>query len=182
MQVVQGLTAPGTMHDVFPSVARVGKEGNLADGLRLPPHLLSRAQTLCLLPLCSSSPPLSRSIPLRAAMASNLPASRLRSNNDFTWVRRLLRWQATEYDGRIWRRTIPLIDLQRGKILLFTSYVLAGLTLPASSFLMLLENYDLWLHHLSQHSLMLVVIFVQLCQMYVGVQPSVHLFCLFFTL
>jgi hypothetical protein len=87
-----------------------------------------------------------------------------------------------EYDGRIWCRTIPLIDQQRGKILLFTSYVLAGLTLPASSFLMLLENYDLWLHHLSQRSLMLVVIFVQFCQMYVGVQPSVHLFCLFFTL
>jgi hypothetical protein len=183
MRVVQGVTALGTAHDVFPSIARVGKEGNLAGGLRLPPHLLSRAQTLCLLPLCSSSPPSSRFKPPCAKMASNLPASHLRSNNDLMWVRRLLGWQATEYDGRIWGRTILFVDLQHDEIVLSSSYVLAGLALPMSSFfLILLENYGLQLHHLSPHSLVLVAIFVHLCEMHVGMWPSVRLFLLFFTL
>jgi hypothetical protein len=48
--------------------------------------------------------------------------------------------------------------------------------LPFSSFFMLLETYDLKLHHLSPHSIMLVVIFVHLYEMYVGVRLSVHQF------
>jgi hypothetical protein len=56
-------------------------------------------------------------------------------------VRRLLGWQAEEYDGMIRHRTIPLIGLMPGEIVLFTSYTLARFVLPASSFLMLLENY-----------------------------------------
>jgi hypothetical protein len=69
------------------------------------------------------------------------------------------------------------------KIILFTCYALAGFALPASSiFLTLLENYGLQLHHLTPHALTLVAIFVHLCEMYVGVQPSMRLFRLFFTL
>jgi hypothetical protein len=44
---------------------------------------------------------------------------------------------------------------------------------------MLLENNGLHLNHLSLHSITLVVIFVHLCEMYVGMRPSVRLFQLF---
>jgi hypothetical protein len=37
------VTAPDTVHDVFPSVTGVGKERNLPGGLRLLSHLLSCA-------------------------------------------------------------------------------------------------------------------------------------------
>jgi hypothetical protein len=88
-----------------------------------------------------------------------------------------------EYDRRIWCGTILLADLRHGEIMLFTSYVLAGLALPACfNFNMLLGNYDLQLHHLTSHFLALVVIFVHLCEMYVGVWPSVRLFWFFFAL
>jgi hypothetical protein len=64
-------------------------------------------------------------------------------------VRWLLKWQAVEYDKRIWCGIVPLIGLQPGVIVLFTSYALARLALLASSFLMLLKNYDLQLLHLT---------------------------------
>jgi hypothetical protein len=44
---------------------------------------------------------------------------------------------------------------------------------------MVLQTYGLQLHHLSSHSIMLVAIFIHLCEMYVGVQLSVRLFWLF---
>jgi hypothetical protein len=34
---------------------------------------------------------------------------------------------------------------------------------------MVLQTYGLQLHHLSSHSIMLVAIFIHLCEMYVGV-------------
>jgi hypothetical protein len=99
------------------------------------------------------------------------------------WVRRLLGWQTTEYDGRIWCIAVPLTNLQHGEIVLFASYALAGLALPVSSFFLTLpENYNLHLHHLTSHAIALVAIFAHLCEMYVGVRLSVHLFRLFFTL
>jgi hypothetical protein len=59
-------------------------------------------------------------------------------------------------------------------------YALSRLVLPFSSFFFtLLEWYGLQLHHMLLHSIMLVVIFIHLYEMYVGVQPSVHLFRLF---
>jgi hypothetical protein len=59
-------------------------------------------------------------------------------------------------------------------------YALSRLVLPFSSFFFtLLEWYGLQLHHMLLHSIMLVVIFIHLYEMYVGVQPSVHLFQLF---
>jgi hypothetical protein len=59
-------------------------------------------------------------------------------------------------------------------------YALSRLVFPFSSFFFtLLEWYGLQLHHMLLHSIMLVVIFIHLYEMYVGVQPSVHLFRLF---
>jgi hypothetical protein len=116
-------------------------------------------------------------------MVSSLPIPRLRSDDDLMWVRRLPGWQAVEYDGRIRRGTVPLTSLQLGEIVLFTSYTMAGFTLLVSSFfLTLLENYGLQLHHLTPYAIALVVIFIHLCEMYVGVRSSVHLFWLFFAL
>jgi hypothetical protein len=53
---------------------------------------------------------------------------------------------------------------------------------PLSSFVPLLEYYGLQLQHLSPNSIALVAIFVHLCEMYVGVWPSVRLFRCFFVL
>jgi hypothetical protein len=98
-------------------------------------------------------------------------------------VRQVLRWQATEYDGSIRRGTVSLTDIQPGETILFTSYALARFALLASSFFVtLLENYGLQLHHLTSHANVLVAIFIHLCEMYVGVRPSVRLFRFFFTL
>jgi hypothetical protein len=49
-------------------------------------------------------------------------------------------------------------------------------------FLMLLEFYGLQLQHLSPNSITLVAIFVHLCEMFVGVRPSVRLFRRFFVM
>jgi hypothetical protein len=55
--------------------------------------------------------------------------------------------------------------------------------LPFSFFFFtLLETYDLQLHHVSPHSITLVAIFIHLCEMFVGVRPSVRLFWLFHVL
>jgi hypothetical protein len=77
----------------------------------------------------------------------------------------------------MWCKSIPLTDLQASEFIFFTSYTLAGLVFPVSSFLFtLLEYYGLHLQHLSLHSLTLVVIFVHFCEMFVCVRPLVHLF------
>jgi hypothetical protein len=64
----------------------------------------------------------------------------------------------------------------------FATYAPVGLVPPLSSFLTLLEYYGLQLQHLSPNSIALVAIFVHLCEMYVGVRPSVRLFRRFFVL
>jgi hypothetical protein len=98
-------------------------------------------------------------------------------------VRKLLEWRSAEYDGRVQSRTVLLADLQRSKIVLFTSYALAELALPAYSFfLTLLENYGLQLDHLTPHAITLVAIFAHFYKMYVGIRPSMCLFWLFFML
>jgi hypothetical protein len=102
-------------------------------------------------------------------MASILPVSRFRSGSDLMKLRRLLGWQSPGYDGMVRCGAVLLKDLRPDEFIFFTSYALAGLVLPFSSFFTLLETYSLQLHHLSLHSIMMVVIFVHLCEMYVGV-------------
>jgi hypothetical protein len=126
----------------------------------------------------SSLPP-SRSHPQTTAMASILPASRFKSGSDLMKLRWLLRSQSSGHDGRVWCRAIPLGDLWPSEFIFFTSHALAGLVLPFSYFLTLLEWYDLQLHHLSPHSITLVVIFIHVCVMSVVVRPSMCLFRLF---
>jgi heme/copper-type cytochrome/quinol oxidase subunit 1 len=116
-------------------------------------------------------------------MVTSLHSPHIQSDEDLMRVWRLLGWRAGEYDGRIHRGTIPLTDLRPGEMVLFTSYALVGFMLPVPSFfLTLLETYGLQHHHLTPHALTLVAVFVHLCEMYVGVRPSVRLFRLFFVL
>jgi hypothetical protein len=72
--------------------------------------------------------------------------------------------------------------MRPGDFIFFVAYVLAGLVPPLSSFITLLEYYGLQLQHLSPNSIVLVAIFVHLCEMFVGVQPSWRLFQCFFIL
>jgi hypothetical protein len=97
-------------------------------------------------------------------------------------LRRLLRWQLPRYDGRVWCGAISIGGLQPGEFICFTSYALAELVLPFSSFFTLLETYGLQLHHLLPHSITLAVIFAHLCEMYLDVRPSMCLFWLFHVL
>jgi hypothetical protein len=77
-------------------------------------------------------------------MASNLSPSRLRSDSDLRKVRLLLRLQSLKFDGRMRCGSVPLAGLRPGEFIFFTSYALAGLALPFSSFFFtLLENYGL---------------------------------------
>jgi hypothetical protein len=78
-------------------------------------------------------------------------------------------------------RAAPLANMRPGDFVFFTVYTLAGLVPPLSSFfLTLLEYYWLQLQHLSPNSIALVVIFIHLCEMFLGVWPSVQLFWRFF--
>jgi hypothetical protein len=71
---------------------------------------------------------------------------------------------------------------EAGDFVFFAAYALAGLVPQLFSFLMLLEYYGHQLQHLSPNSIALVAIFIHLCEMYVGVRPSVWLFWRFFVL
>jgi hypothetical protein len=81
------------------------------------------------------------------------------------------------WEGMVQSHSAQRLVAQR--VHLLHSHALAGLVLPFSYFLTLLEWYDLQLHHLSSHSITLVVIFVHVCVMYVVVRPSMCLFRLF---
>jgi hypothetical protein len=92
-------------------------------------------------------------------------------------------WQAPGSEHRLKCGVVPLANLAPGDFVFFSAYALAGLVPPVSSFfLILLEVYGLQLQHLSPNSITLVAIFVHLCEMFVGVRPSVRLFRRFFVM
>jgi hypothetical protein len=98
-------------------------------------------------------------------------------------VRGLLGWSAPGLAGRIHAGAAPLGDLAAGEFVLFISYISYGLALPISPFfLLLLEEFGLQLQHLMPHSILQAVIFVHLCEMFVGVAPCTFLFHPFFVL
>jgi hypothetical protein len=115
-------------------------------------------------------------------MAAELPPSRFKTMSSLASLRRLMGWQAPSLACKVKSGAASLASMRPGDFVFFTAYALAGLVPPLSSFLMLLEYYGLQLQHLSRNSIALVVIFVHLCEMYVGVRPSVRLFRRFFVL
>jgi hypothetical protein len=116
-------------------------------------------------------------------MVVELPPSWFRLSISLANLRRLMGWQAPGFKHRLKHRVVPLANLEPGDFIFFSAYALAGMVPPLSSFfLMLLEFYGLQLQHLSPNSITLVAIFVLLCEMFVGVRPSVRLFRCFFVM
>jgi hypothetical protein len=91
-------------------------------------------------------------------------------------------WQGPSLASKLKNGTASLANMRPGDFVFFAVYALARLVPLLSSFLTLLEYYGLQLQHLSPNSIALVAIFIHLCEMYVGVQPSVRLFRCFFML
>jgi hypothetical protein len=117
----------------------------------------------------------------QSTMVAELPPSRFRSSGSLASLRWLMGWQAPGFEHKLKRGVVPLANLAPGDFVFFSAYAPAGLVPPVSSFfLMLLEFYGLQLQHLSPNSITLVAIFVQLCEMFVGVRPSMRLFHRFF--
>jgi hypothetical protein len=177
MRVTQGVIAPSIVHDDFPSIARVGKGERISQADSCSLIMFSCAQTS---PSSSFVLELSATFQISSTTHDNgvhPPCLSLPVGGDLTKLRRLLGWQSPGYDGRVWFGVVLLGDLQPGEFIFFTSYALAGLVLPFSSFFfMLQEPYDLQPHHLSPHSITLVAIFIHLCEMYVGKRSSMRLF------
>nr|CAH67173.1 H0211B05.10 [Oryza sativa] len=69
-----------------------------------------------------------------------------------------------------------------GRSVFFLSFAMAGLVPPFSSFFMdVLELYDLQMAHLTPNAVMTLAIFAHMCEMFIGVRPSLRLFRWFFT-
>jgi hypothetical protein len=121
--------------------------------------------------------------PPSTAMAAELPPSRFKTTGSLASLRRLMGWQALGLASRLKNGAVSLANMRPCDFVFFAVYALAGLVPPLSSFfLMLLEYYRLQLQHLSPNSITLVAIFIHLCEMYVGVRPSVSLYRCFFVL
>ena len=70
-----------------------------------------------------------------------------------------------------------------GEIILFVSFIRTGLCLPASAFLHQFLNYfGICLNHLAPNAVLHLSIFVHLCEAFLGIPPSLSLFCYFFHL
>jgi hypothetical protein len=115
--------------------------------------------------------------PPSTAMASELPSPRFKTTGSLASLRWLMGWQVPGLASKLKSGTASLATMIPGDFVFFATYAMAGLVPPLSSFfLTLLEYYGLQLQHLSPNSIALVATFVHLCEMYVGVRPSVRQF------
>ena len=70
-----------------------------------------------------------------------------------------------------------------GEIVLFVSFICAGLCLPASAFLhRFLSYFMISLNHLAPNVVLHLFVFVHLCETFLGIPPSLSLFRYFFRL
>jgi hypothetical protein len=70
-----------------------------------------------------------------------------------------------------------------GQIILFISFIRAGLCLPTSTFLYhFLHYFDISLNHLTLNAVLHLLVFVHLYEAFLGIIPSISLFCFFFRL
>jgi len=70
-----------------------------------------------------------------------------------------------------------------GEIVLFVSFIHAGLCLPASAFLhQFLDYFGICLNHLAPNAVLHLSVFVHLCEAFLGIPPSLSLFRYFFRL
>src|SRR6185503_18247200 len=107
-------------------------------------------------------------------MASLVHPRRFQTEAELNMVRCLLGWSPQETAWGIRVGSVPLGDLCAAEFVLFISHISTGMGLPISSFfLLLLEDFGLQLQHLTPHSILLMSIFIHLCEMFVGVRPGV---------
>jgi hypothetical protein len=88
----------------------------------------------------------------------------------------IIGWQSLGFDKKMQHGIMPLTGMQPGDFMYFSAYAMSGFMHPISFLFMVLEYYGLQLQHLSLQSIMLMAIFVHLCEMYVCVWVSVRLF------
>jgi hypothetical protein len=70
-----------------------------------------------------------------------------------------------------------------GEIVLFVSFIQAGLCHPASPFLhRFLQYFGISLNHLTPNVVLHLSMFVHFCESFLGILPSISLFCYFFHL
>jgi hypothetical protein len=74
-------------------------------------------------------------------------------------------------------------SLNPGEIVLFVSFIRAGLWLLASSFLhRFLRYFDISLNHLTPDAVLHLSVFVHFCETFLGILPSISLFRYLFRL
>ena len=89
--------------------------------------------------------------------------------------RTLIQWQPAEGHGRPSEKT--------SEIVLFKAFVECGLAIPACDFLRsLLFFWGIHLHHLTPDSILHIAIFVQLCEVFLGIYPHFDPFKSLFSL
>nr|AAP53981.1 transposon protein, putative, unclassified [Oryza sativa Japonica Group] len=112
---------------------------------------------------------------------SVLPPSRIVSEKQAGLPRRFMPESATGREIVMLGEGRPAPDYP-GRSIFFLPFAMAGLVPPFSSFFMdVLEFYDLQMVHLTPNAVMTLGIFAHLCEMFIGVRPSLRLFRWFFT-
>nr|CAE03901.2 OSJNBb0026I12.9 [Oryza sativa Japonica Group] len=112
---------------------------------------------------------------------SVLPPSRIVSERQAGLPRRFMPESATGWEIVSLGKGCPA-PRYPGRSVFFLPFAMAGLVPPFSSFFMdVLEFYDLQMAHLTPNAVMTLVIFAHLCEMFIGVRPSLRLFWWFFT-
>nr|CAE03546.2 OSJNBa0060D06.12 [Oryza sativa Japonica Group] len=112
---------------------------------------------------------------------SVLPPSRIVSERHAGLPRRFMPESATGREIVMLGEGRPAPDYP-GRSIFFLPFAMAGLVPPFSSFFMdVLEFYDLQMAHLTPNAVMTLAIFAHLCEMFIGVRPSLQLFRWFFT-
>nr|AAX95883.1 retrotransposon protein, putative, unclassified [Oryza sativa Japonica Group] len=112
---------------------------------------------------------------------SVLPPSRIVSERQAGLSRRFMPESATGREIVTLGEGRPAPDYP-GRSVFFLPFAMAGLVPPFSSFFMdVLEFYDLQMAHLTPNAVMTLAIFAHLCEMFIGVRPSLRLFRWFFT-
>nr|CAE01796.2 OSJNBa0039K24.15 [Oryza sativa Japonica Group] len=112
---------------------------------------------------------------------SVLPPSRIVSERQAGLSRRFMPESATGREIVTLGEGRPAPDYP-GRSVFFLPFAMAGLVPPFSSFFMdVLEFYDLQMAHLTPNAVMTLAIFAHLCEMFIGVRPSLQLFRWFFT-
>jgi hypothetical protein len=116
------------------------------------------------------------------AMAAHLRRPSV-SDEELKIVKKVSGLHTAENASRVRIGSLPLRDLRGDEAVIFTPYLLAGLAFPMSGFFVaLLKFYGLRLQHLTPHAVLIVAIFVHLCEGFVGVEPCVRVFRYYYQL